>query len=83
MTTTITREEFAHIQQLVRDLVQGDSKNSQEFDQTPYIIKQVFQSGKEDVFADQLSFFASRKESEIEKVCSLHYQVYYFHIRNL
>ncbi|KAI8915903.1 exocyst complex subunit Sec15-like-domain-containing protein, partial [Gorgonomyces haynaldii] len=73
---TIGREEQAHLQQLVRDLVQTDSKviSDDTFDQTPYIIKQVFQSGREEAFGELLSGFALRKEHEIEKVCALHYQ---------
>ena len=47
----IKKEEKSHLQQLVRDLVQGDANlpsatgaNATEgFDQIPYIVKQVFQ----------------------------------------
>ena len=75
----LNREELAHLQQLVRELVQGDTKIGSQsegdgFDQTPYIVKQVFQGAKEDAFGEQLTQFVYRKEAEIEKVCSLHYQ---------
>ncbi len=47
----LKKEEKHHLQQLARDLVQGDANlpsgtplNSTEgFDQIPYIVKQVFQ----------------------------------------
>lgn len=76
----VTREELSHLQQLVRDLVQGDANlpssklDSEGFDQTPYIVKQIFQAKREDAFSEQLSHFVFRKEGEIEKVCGLHYQ---------
>eukprot|EP00842_Homolaphlyctis_polyrhiza_P005162 jgi/Hompol1/5647/HPOL_002014-RA len=76
----LAREEIAHLQQLVRDLVQGDTNlpggmdSADSFDQIPYIIKQIFQTGREDAFGEQLSIYCSRKEHEIEKMCNLHYQ---------
>ncbi|KAH6562959.1 hypothetical protein BASA60_010876 [Batrachochytrium salamandrivorans] len=76
----LSREEIAHLQQLVRDLVQGDSNlpgssdNADSFDQIPYIIKQIFQTGREDAFGEQLSHYCARKEGEIERICNLHYQ---------
>ncbi len=47
----IKKEEKSHLQQLVRDLVQGDANlqsgtgatATEGFDQIPYIVKQVFQ----------------------------------------
>jgi hypothetical protein len=77
LTAPVTREELAHLQQLVRDLVQGDANlpsgksDADSFDQTPYIIKQIFQSEREEAFSEQLSIFVARKENEIEKVCGL------------
>ncbi|KAI8926727.1 exocyst complex subunit Sec15-like-domain-containing protein [Entophlyctis helioformis] len=122
---SLTREEIAHMQQLIRDLVQGDanlpSANSgagggsigagsmagtsmggpsmgggggmagtgmgtggvgagssgdspDGFDQIPYIIKQIFQTGREDAFGEQLSIYCSRKVAEIERMCNIHYQ---------
>lgn len=79
----ISREEKAHINQLIRDLVQGDSNlpsnsaaNANDgFDQIPYIVKQVFQAGRQDGFSEHLGIFISRKEVEIERMCGLHYQV--------
>ncbi|KAJ3054452.1 hypothetical protein HK097_001794 [Rhizophlyctis rosea] len=47
---------------------------SENFDQIAYTIKQIFQSGKEDAFADQLGLFVHRKEVEIEKMCNFYYQ---------
>ncbi|KAH9252571.1 hypothetical protein BASA81_009530 [Batrachochytrium salamandrivorans] len=44
------------------------------FDQIPYIIKQIFQTGREDAFGEQLSHYCARKEGEIERICNLHYQ---------
>nr|KAJ3421176.1 hypothetical protein HK105_004310 [Polyrhizophydium stewartii] len=78
----LAREEIAHLQQLVRDLVQGDtnlpggsaSDGADSFDQIPYIIKQIFQTGREDAFGEQLSVYCARKEAEIERICNLHYQ---------
>ncbi|KAI8901178.1 exocyst complex subunit Sec15-like-domain-containing protein [Globomyces pollinis-pini] len=80
MEATLTKEEKAHLNQLVRDLVQGDanlpsgSDSNDGFDQIPYIVKQVYQAGREEAFSDHLSVFISKKAIEIEKVCSLHYQ---------
>ncbi|KAJ2997826.1 hypothetical protein HDV02_005096 [Globomyces sp. JEL0801] len=73
MEATLTKEEKAHLNQLVRDLVQGSDSND-GFDQIPYIVKQVYQAGREEAFSDHLSVFISKKAIEIEKVCSLHYQ---------
>ncbi|KAJ3045438.1 hypothetical protein HDV00_010308 [Rhizophlyctis rosea] len=52
----------------------GGSDASENFDQIAYAIKQIFQSGKEDAFADQLGLFVHRKEVEIEKMCNFYYQ---------
>ncbi|KAJ8325588.1 Rab GTPase-binding exocyst subunit S15 [Batrachochytrium dendrobatidis] len=77
---SLTREEISHLQQLVRDLVQGDTNlpggvdSADGFDQIPYIIKQIFQTGREDAFGEQLNYYCSRKEAEIERMCNLHYQ---------
>ncbi len=51
MDTTVSKEEKAHLNQLVRDFVQGDANlpysnqvdSNDGFDQIPYIVKQVFQ----------------------------------------
>ncbi|KAJ3271937.1 hypothetical protein HDV01_006071 [Terramyces sp. JEL0728] len=78
MDVPITREEQAHLNQLVRDLVQGDATTSSSpfdgFDQIPYIVKQVLQSNRQDAFSDYLTSFIQKKEVEIEKMCGLHYQ---------
>ncbi|KAJ1342817.1 histidinol-phosphate transaminase [Batrachochytrium salamandrivorans] len=50
------------------------SDNADSFDQIPYIIKQIFQTGREDAFGEQLSHYCARKEGEIERICNLHYQ---------
>jgi exocyst complex component 6 len=74
---TLSREEKNHLNQLVRDLVQGDTNakdRNDTFDQIPYIVKQVFQAARHDAFGDILSGFIGRKEGEIEKMCGLHYQ---------
>ncbi|KAJ3086346.1 hypothetical protein HK102_013250 [Quaeritorhiza haematococci] len=52
----------------------SSSANNENFDQIAYTIKQIFQTGKEDAFADQLTAFVTKKEGDIEKMCSLHYQ---------
>ncbi|KAJ3318536.1 hypothetical protein HDV06_000419 [Boothiomyces sp. JEL0866] len=74
----ITREEQSHLNQLVRDLVQGDATTSSSpfdgFDQIPYIVKQVLQSNRQDAFSEYLTSFIQKKEIEIEKMCGLHYQ---------
>ncbi|TPX32691.1 holo-[acyl-carrier-protein] synthase [Synchytrium microbalum] len=44
------------------------------FDTISYIIKQIFQSGKQEAFTDQLNLFMHRKEGEIERMCNFHYQ---------
>ena len=81
VTSAQQRVEISHLQQLIRDLVQGDaslpggSDGADTFDQIPYIIKQIFQSGREEVFGEQLSLYGAKKETEIEKICHLHYQV--------
>jgi hypothetical protein len=69
----VSREEKTHLNQLVRDLCQGES-NENDFDQIPYIVKQVFQASRHDQFGDILTGFINRKENEIEKMCGLHYQ---------
>jgi hypothetical protein len=80
-TPALTREENNHLNQLVRDLVQGDanlpgiSSESDGFDQIPYIVKQVFQTGRHEAFSDHLTSFILKKEVEIERMCGLHYQV--------
>ncbi|TPX68523.1 hypothetical protein SpCBS45565_g03037 [Spizellomyces sp. 'palustris'] len=72
------KEEAAHFQQLLRELAISDggvgSDGTENFDQISYVIKQILQTGKEDVFADQLTGFIHRKEAEIEKMCVFHYQ---------
>ncbi|KAJ3023401.1 hypothetical protein HKX48_003318 [Thoreauomyces humboldtii] len=72
-------EEAAHFQQLLRELAVSDGSSgtdggAENFDQIAYIIKQILQTGKEDVFGEQLSMFISKKEAEIEKMCTFHYQ---------
>ena len=68
-----------NIQQLIRELTDvgaagdGDVEN---FDHVSYIIKQVYESGKENAFMDALDNYTVKKKHEIEKVCSLHYQVF-------
>ena len=62
----------------VRDLTDipaADPQDDENYDQVSYILKQVFESGKEEAFSDSLSQYVTRKNSEIEKVCGLHYQV--------
>ncbi|KAI8801221.1 exocyst complex subunit Sec15-like-domain-containing protein, partial [Cladochytrium replicatum] len=46
----------------------------ENFDQISYTIKQIFQSGKQDAFTEQLELFIQKKEGEIEKMCNFHYQ---------
>jgi hypothetical protein len=40
-----------------------------------YIIRQVFEANQEASFTDQLKTYIDRKNTEIERVCSLNYQV--------
>ncbi|KAJ3373508.1 hypothetical protein HDU91_006451 [Kappamyces sp. JEL0680] len=77
----LSKEEKSHLNQLVRDLVQGDANlpsgathEGDGFDQIPYIVKQVFQASRNEAFSDHLTTFISRKEVEIERMCGLHYQ---------
>ncbi|KAI8922248.1 exocyst complex subunit Sec15-like-domain-containing protein [Powellomyces hirtus] len=79
-TEPVTKqEEAAHFQQLLRELALTDTGSTgadggENFDQIAYIIKQILQTGKEDLFADQLTVFIGKKEAEIEKMCAFHYQ---------
>ncbi|KAJ3293591.1 hypothetical protein HK104_004343 [Borealophlyctis nickersoniae] len=82
-TDPSSKEQIQHLQQLVRELVITETTTSsggpgqdatENFDQISYTIKQIFQTGKEEAFADQLSTFIHRKEMEIEKMCNFHYQ---------
>ncbi|KAJ3109098.1 hypothetical protein HDU97_009216 [Phlyctochytrium planicorne] len=70
-------DERVQLQQLIRELVVSESSPgvTESFDQISYTIKTIFQSGKEDIFAEQLNQFISRKEGEIERMCNFHYQV--------
>ncbi|KAJ3122234.1 hypothetical protein HK098_003002 [Nowakowskiella sp. JEL0407] len=52
---------------------QGTMSN-ENFDQISYTIKQIFQSGRQEAFTEQLSLFISKKELEIEKICNFHFQ---------
>ena len=74
--TKTTRDEA--LTSWVRDLTEiptTDPQDDENYDQVSYILKQVFENGKEEAFSDALSQYVSRKNSEIEKVCGLHYQV--------
>ncbi|KAJ3391671.1 hypothetical protein HDU92_008920 [Lobulomyces angularis] len=51
--------------------LQQDKEN---FDQISYTIKQIFQQGNQDKFTKVLQNFVSKKESEIERLCSINYQ---------
>ncbi|KAI9202809.1 uncharacterized protein BJ171DRAFT_583617 [Polychytrium aggregatum] len=92
-TVAATKDDVAHLQQLIRELVaEGSTQSSfssrksssvkeadgadgvDNFDQISYSITQIFQSGKEIPFTEQLNFFINRKEAEIEKMCNFHYQ---------
>ncbi len=74
-----------NIQQLIRELTdvggagEGDIEN---FDHVSYILKQVYESGKETVFMEALDNYNAKKKNEIEKVCSLHYQVSFLKRKN-
>jgi hypothetical protein len=46
-----------------------------EFEQMIPIIKNVFRSGKQAAFADELAAFAQSKQEEIERLCGYNYQV--------
>lgn len=62
--------------QLVRELtdISNSDAEVENFDHVSYIIKQVFESGRETSFTDSLSDYVLIKNSEIENVCSIHYQ---------
>ena len=77
----MTKEERAQLQQLIRDLVQGETNlnfgsTSEEdtFDRIPYIVKNVIQSDRQIKFKEYLTHFISRKEREIEQMCGLYYR---------
>ena len=79
-------DDILHLQQLIRDLVQSDSfgnSDGEVFDQTPYVVKQVLQSAKESAFQEQVAAFIDKKESEIERLCALHYQEFIQSIEQL
>ncbi|KAJ3411833.1 hypothetical protein HDV05_001675 [Chytridiales sp. JEL 0842] len=52
----------------------SSSANNENFDQISYIIKTIFQTGKEDAFTEQLTEFIKKKEQEIERMCNFYYQ---------
>ena len=77
----MTKEERAQLQQLIRDLVQGDTNlnfgtavEEDSFDRIPYIVKNVIQSDRQYKFKEYLTHFISRKEREIEQMCGLYYK---------
>lgn len=76
----LARGERTHLIQLARDLVQGDanfaSDSNEDFDQIPFIVRQIFQSGKQTEFSEYLARFIHKKELEIQKMCGMHYQVW-------
>jgi hypothetical protein len=78
----LSKDERTHLNQLARDLVQGDSNISseanEEFDQIPFIVKQVFQSDRHEEFSQYLARFIHKKEVEIQKMCGMHYQVFIY-----
>ncbi|KAJ3074084.1 hypothetical protein HDU98_012112 [Podochytrium sp. JEL0797] len=55
-----------------------DAANSEsvgeDFNKTSYTVKTILQSGQEQPFSDHLTQFIAKKEDEIEKMCSFHYQ---------
>lgn len=71
-----TSDEHQYLNQLVRELTDISSSDAEieNFDHVSYIIKQVFENGRESLFTDSLSQYVSLKNSEIEKVCFIHYQ---------
>ena len=71
------QESAQYLNQLVRELtdITGSDTEGENFDHLSYIIKQVFENGKESAFNEALSSNVNFKNSEIEKVCYLHYQV--------
>ncbi|TPX48757.1 hypothetical protein SeLEV6574_g01846 [Synchytrium endobioticum] len=52
----------------------ANSLQIDNFDTISYIIKQIFQTAKQEAFTEQLNLFIHRKESEIERMCNFHYQ---------
>ena len=78
---TDTKEDNTNLNQWVRELTElsltpaGDSAEVETFDNISYIIKQVFENGKEAAFDEALANYILKKNTEIEKVCGLHYQV--------
>jgi hypothetical protein len=76
MLSDKTRDEA--LSSWVRDLTDIPATEPQDddnYDQVSYILKQVFESGKEEAFSESLTQYVTRKNNEIEKVCGLHYQV--------
>jgi hypothetical protein len=71
-----SQEDNQYLAQLVRELTDISSSDAEveNFDHGSYIIKQIFESGRESQFTDSLSQYVSLKNSEIEKVCFMHYQ---------
>ncbi|KAJ3188751.1 hypothetical protein HDU85_004465 [Gaertneriomyces sp. JEL0708] len=73
----VSKEESSHFQQLLRELANSETSTSdgrENFDHISYIIKQILQTGKEEIFSEQLTGFIYKKEAEIEKMCGFHYQ---------
>lgn len=46
-----------------------------DFEQMVPIIKNVFRSGRQAAFVDELAAFAQAKQEEIERLCGYNYQV--------
>lgn len=46
-----------------------------EFEQMVPVIKNLFRTGKQLAFAEELGLFAQAKQAEIERLCSYNYQV--------
>lgn len=82
-----SKEELKNLQQLVRDLATSgnstDSSGFEAFDHIPYIITQVLQTSRQTSFNEQLTLFVTKKEQEIERICSQNYQEFIASIEQL
>jgi hypothetical protein len=67
----IKSTDAAFLNNMLRDLINDSSSSGSSIAHT---LKQVFEANKQDAFAKHLKVFIVKKESEIEELCSAHYQ---------
>ena len=61
-------------------LVSEAGTEFEALDQLGPMVQSILKSGKQDLFLDQLGLFIKRKEAEIERLCSSHFEVRWFYL---